>query len=288
MPLRTAAKKCPDAVFLPVDAPIYEAMSARVMEVLRSLEVVVEVMGWDEAFLAVETVDPEGFAAKVQRAVFDATALHCSVGIGDNKLRAKIATDLGKPRGMFRLTADNWYEVMGQRPTEALWGIGKKTAKRLAARGISSVNELAAADPQTLAATLGPTLGPWYVRLGRGRDNSPVNGSPYVARGHSREVTFQHDLTDWSEIERELDRLAVQVADDVKSDGRPAIRVAIKVRYAPFDTRTRSLTLPEPASEVEALARAVRTLSARLDRSRAVRLLGVRAEMADAESSDQS
>ena len=113
MPLRTAARKCPEAVFLPVDAPAYDAASAVVMDTLRSFEVPVEVLGWDEAFMAVETDDPQGFADDVRAAVLDATGLHCSVGIGDNKLRAKIATDFGKPRGTFRLTEETWFEVMG-------------------------------------------------------------------------------------------------------------------------------------------------------------------------------
>jgi DNA polymerase-4 len=279
MPLRIAVRKCPDAVFLPVDAPTYEAASAAVMDALRSLDVVVEVLGWDEAFLGVETDDPEAFARTVQQAVLSATELHCSVGIGDNKLRAKIATDFGKPRGMFRLTEQNWYAVMADRPTDALWGIGKKTAKRLAGLEIMTVRELAQADPRHLAETLGPTMGPWYRRLARGVNTSPVDATPYVARGHGRETTFQENLTDWGEIETEVRRLAGEVADDLRRDGRPAIRVGIKVRYAPFNTRTRSLTLDAPTSETEAIAAAAVALVARLDHDRAVRLLGVRAEM---------
>ena len=123
MPLKIAARKAPDdAVFLPVDHAAYEQASAEVMATLRSLPgIVLEVIGWDECFLGVETDDPEAVAARAQSAVLDATALHCSVGIGDNKLRAKIATDFGKPRGVWQLTAENWFEVMGDRPTTALW-----------------------------------------------------------------------------------------------------------------------------------------------------------------------
>ena len=142
MPLRVAARKCPDAVFLPVDREAYDAASARGDgRRCASLEwggvpVVVEVLGWDEAFLAAGTpgtatwATRATFAAEIRAAVLAATRLHCSVGIGDNKLRAKIATDFGKPRG--RLAADrrrNWFEVMGERPTDALWGIGRKTAQ---------------------------------------------------------------------------------------------------------------------------------------------------------------
>src|SRR5436305_719535 len=125
MPLPTVARKCPDAVFLPVDKPAYDAASAVVMDTLRSFDVPVEVLGWDEAFMAVETDDPEAFADAVRSAVLDATRLHCSVGIGDNKLQAKIATDFGKPQGVGWLTGDDWAAVMGPRPTTASWGIGR-------------------------------------------------------------------------------------------------------------------------------------------------------------------
>jgi DNA polymerase-4 len=279
MPLRLAARKCPDAVFLPVDAPAYEAVSTTVMDTLRSFDVVVEVLGWDEAFLGVETDDPEALAARVQGAVLEAAGLHCSVGIGDNKLRAKIATEFGKPQGMFRLTEENWYAVMADRPTDALWGIGRKTAKRLAGLGITTVGELALADPRHLAAELGPTMGPWYRRLARGVDQSRVEDTPWVARSHSRESTFQQDLTDWARVEDEVRRLARQVTEDIRREDRPAVRVAVKVRFAPFDTHTRSRTLDHSTSDAGTIERAAVELVNRFDRTRAIRLLGVRAEM---------
>jgi DNA polymerase-4 len=279
IPLRTAAKRCPDAVFLAVDAPAYEEASAVVMETLRSFDAVVEVLGWDEAFVGVETDDPEAFARQMQAAVLEATRLHCSVGIGDNKLRAKIATDFGKPRGTFRLTEDNWFEVMADRPTDALWGIGRKTAKKLEALGITTVRELALADPHHLANELGPTMGPWYRRLGRGVDSSPVDATPYVPRGHGREVTFQHNLTDWTEVAVEVRRLAVRVTEDLRNEGRPAVRVGLKLRYAPFITTSRSLTLGAPTDDADVIAEAALELLGRLESDRAVRLIGVRAEM---------
>ena len=281
MPLRTAARKCPDAVFLPVDAPAYEAVSARVMETLRSIDAVVEVLGWDEAFLGVRTDDPEAFARLVQRSVLEATGLHCSVGLGDNKLRAKIATEFGKPQGMFRLTEENWYEVMAERPPDALWGIGKKTAKRLAALGITTVAELSATEAQALADDLGPTMGPWYRRLARVVDTSPVVGTPYVARSHSRESTFQRNLSAWADVETEVRRLARQVTEDIRRENRPAVRVGVKVRFAPFDTHTRSLTLAVPTSDPDLVERAAVALLNRFDPGREIRLLGVRAEMAE-------
>jgi DNA polymerase-4 len=168
MPLRTAARRCPEAVFLPSDPPTYEAASEQVMATLRRFPVVVEVLGWDEAFLGAHTGDPETLAADVQRAVKQATGLVCSVGIGDNRLRAKLATGFAKPAGIYRLTRENWMRVMAERPTEALWGIGPKTAKKLAAAGITSVYQLAATDTGELARRFGPTMGPWYRALALG------------------------------------------------------------------------------------------------------------------------
>lgn len=293
MPLRLAARKCPEAVFLPVDAPAYDEASAEVMATLRGLRwgevpVILEVLGWDEAFLAAGVGhgplgDPLDFAATIRERVLEATGLHCSVGIGDNKLRAKIATEFGKPQGAFQLTEANWVELMGQRPTTALWGIGSKTARKLAALGIETVAQLAAADASVLAERLGPTMGPWYRRLGRGVDSSPVDATPWVPRGHGRETTFQEDLADWSVVVDEVRALTARVLDDIDREGRPVVRVGIKVRFRPFRTVSRSLTLPEETTDLDTLAAAAVSLLDRIDRGdppRPVRLLGVRLEMA--------
>ncbi|WP_281689226.1 DNA polymerase IV [Pseudonocardia thermophila] len=278
MPLRTALKRCPDAVYLPVDKPTYEEASAGVMAVLREFPVIVEVMGWDEAFVGGETDDPEALAAEIQVAVLERTRLHCSIGIGDNLLRAKIATEFGKPRGRFRLTKENWFDVMGERPVTALWGIGAKTARKLEDRGIRTVRELAAADPAALAAELGPTMGPYYVQLGRGLGRRVVEGTPWVPRSHGREVTFQENLTDWAQVRREVAALARTVAAELQEEGRPAARVGVKVRFAPFVTHTRSTTLAAPTLDPDALENAALQVLDLFRPGRAVRLLGVRAE----------
>jgi DNA polymerase-4 len=281
MPLRTAAKRCPDAVFLPSDHAAYEQVSAQVMATLRGLDVVVEVLGWDEAFLGAECDDPEALAGRVQATVLAATRLSCSVGIGDNKLRAKLATGFGKPAGVFRLTAANWYSVMGERPTDALWGIGAKTACKLAALGLVTVRQLAAADPTELGQRLGPAMGPWYVQLARGLDRSPVVGTPYVPRSRSRETTFQQNLTDWEQVRAEVAVLARRVAADVRDDGRPVARVSVKVRFAPFFTHTRSRALDAPTTDAVTLEAAALEVLERFEHGRPVRLLGVRGEFAD-------
>ncbi|GAA2041665.1 DNA polymerase IV [Terrabacter terrae] len=286
MPLRLAARKVPDAVILPVDAAAYTEASEEVMEALRGLGVVVEVLGWDEAFLGVRTDDPEAFAGRVRRTVLEATDLHCSVGIGDNKVRAKIATGFGKPRGVFRLTADNWFEVMGGRPTIDLWGIGTKISKRLAGHGIETVRQLSEADEAVLVGEFGPRMGVWYSQLGRGIGSAVVDDTPWVARGHSRETTYQSNLTTPDEVRAAVRELASQVFDDTVKEGRPVFRVTLKVRYAPFFTQSKARKLPAPTQDCDVVVDAAVALAETLDPAREVRLLGVRAEMVMPEEGD--
>jgi DNA polymerase-4 len=278
IPLRLAARRCPEAVFLPSDPPAYDEASARVMAVLRSFDVVVEVLGWDEAFMGVSTDDPFQFAQAVREAVRSRTGLACSVGIGDNKLRAKLATGFAKPAGVYQLTRDNWFAVMADRPTTALWGIGVRTARKLTALGFTTVAQLARADEGVLAEHLGPRMGPWYRGLARGAGSAEVTGTPWVAKSRSRETTFQEDLTALPDITAEVVSLAHRVAADVVDEGRPAARVAVKVRFVPFFTHTRSMTLPAPTSEAALLVEAALAVLGKFDLDRPIRLLGVRAE----------
>jgi DNA polymerase-4 len=279
MPLRIAARKVPDAVILPVDADAYTAASAEVMETLRAQpDATVQVLGWDEAFVGVQTEDPEGYARRVQKAVLDRTRLHCSVGIGDTLVRAKVATGFGKPRGVFRLTAENWAAVMGERPTVDLWGVGSKISRRLAAHGITTVVHLARADLELLTTEFGPRMGPWYAQLGRGEGTDVVDDTPWLARGHSRETTFQQDLTERAQVEAAVGELAARVLEDVAREGRPVIGITLKVRYAPFLTRTFARRIAATADPEVVLAQAL-DLADRFESGRPIRLLGLRAEM---------
>ncbi len=280
MPLRVAARKAPDAVFLPVDGPHYLAASAEVFGAVRDLGLVVEVLGWDEGFVGGDTADPESLARSIQAAVLDRTRLHCSVGIGDNRVRAKIATDFGKPQGVYRLTADNWFEVMGHRATAELWGVGSRVSARLAGHGIHTVSELAEADEAVLVEEFGPRMGTWYGSLGRGEGSAEVDDTPWVARGHSRETTYQQNLTTGDEVREAVRVLTDQVLEDVAREGRPVVRIGLKIRYAPFFTVNRSRTLPTTTSEAGPVHDVVQALLAdNLEEGREVRLLGVRAEM---------
>jgi DNA polymerase-4 len=279
MPLRTASKRCPEAVFLPVDADAYLAASAEVMDTLRSFPAVVEVAGWDEAFLEVHTDDPEGLAREIQRAVLERTRLWCTIGIGDNKLRAKIAAGFGKPAGVFRLTSEEWRETMDGLPADALWGIGTKTARKLGALGIRTVEDLANADERILAERFGPSTGPWLRRLATGEDRTPVSAEPYVPKGQSRERTFQQNLVEREQIHDELRRLTAELLEDMREETRQASRVIVKVRFAPFVTGTHGVRVEPPTLAPDAIERAALEALGRFDLDRPVRLLGVRVEL---------
>jgi DNA polymerase-4 len=168
---------------------------------------------------------------------------------------------------------------MADRPTTALWGIGSKTGKKLAALGYGTVAELARADEEALAS-LGPRMGPWYRGLARGAGSAEVTGTPYVAKSRSRETTYQTDLTAAEDIAAAVEVLARRVGVDVVAEGRLAARVAVKVRFVPFFTHTRSMTLPAPTDDPELLVKAAHEVLGKFTLDRPVRLLGVRAEFA--------
>lgn len=285
MPLRIAARKVPDAIILPVDQEAYLAASDVVMTALRAQPgATVQVLGWDEAFVGVETEDPEAYAKQIQAAVLEQSRLHCSVGIGDTLVRAKNATDFGKPAGIYRLTKDNWLDVMGGKPTKELWGVGSKVSQRLAKHQITTVAELAACDPpqDLVPPEFGPPkMGPWYAQLGRGEGSSEVDDTPpWVARGHSRETTYQQDLTDPpSQIEDAVKELTAQVLGDVAAEGRPVIGLTLKVRYAPFFTKTYARKIPPETFDRDEVLTQALDLTAKMEPDRPIRLLGLRAEM---------
>jgi DNA polymerase-4 len=282
MPLRTAARRCPDCTFLPVDVDAYNAVSAVVMDTLRETGCPVEVLGWDEAFVGVEADDPEAFARGIAADVKAATELDCSIGIGENKLQAKIATGFAKPAGVYRLTSATWFDVLGDRPPDAIWGIGAKTMAKLATVGITTVRSLADTDPQSLAPVFGPMTGPWLVLLGLGRGDSEVDPTPYVPRSHGREVTYQRNVQDWNDVATEVARLARLVFSEVTT--RPVARVVVKVRYAPFLTVTHGVQLGDfsgaGAGAEVAFHDAALAALAWFEPGRPVRLLGVRAVFA--------
>ncbi|OBI87159.1 DNA polymerase IV [Mycobacterium sp. 1245805.9] len=280
MPLRTAARRCPDATFLPSDPAAYDEASDQVMGLLRDLGHPVEVWGWDEAYVGVEGGDPTEVAEQIRTVVASETGLSCSVGISDNKQRAKVATGFAKPAGIFALTDANWMAVMAERPVDALWGVGPKTAKKLAALDITTVRELAGADAELLTSTFGPRTGLWLLLLAKGGGDAEVSAEPWVPRSRSHVVTFPRDLTERAEMDSAITQLARQALDDVLAAGRIVTRVAVTVRTATFYTRTKIRKLPAPTTDADTITDAALRVLDLFELDRPIRLLGVRLELA--------
>lgn len=279
MPLRTAARRCPDATFLPSDPAAYDAASDEVMGLLRDLGHPVEVWGWDEAYIGFAGEHPIEIAEEIQTVISSETGLSCSVGISDNKQRAKVATGFAKPAGVFVLTDANWMNVMAGRPVDALWSVGPKTAKKLAALGITTVRELAHADAELLTSTFGPRTGLWLLLLAKGGGDADVSAEPWVPRSRSHVVTFPRDLTDRAEMDSAVTALARQALDDVVAGGRIVTRVAVTVRTATFYTRTKIRKLAAPTTDADVIVPAALRVLDLFELDRPVRLLGVRLEL---------
>ncbi len=279
MPLRTAARRCPDATFLPSDPAAYDAASDQVMGLLRDLGHPVEVWGWDEAYLDADSEDPGELAEQIRTVISSATGLSCSVGISDNKQRAKVATGFAKPAGVYTLTESNWMTVMGDRPVDALWGVGPKTAKKLAGLDITTVWQLAHTDAELLTSTFGPRTGLWLLLLANGGGDDTVSSEPWVPRSRSHVVTFPQDLTDRAEMDSAVTELTQRAHSEVVAASRIVTRVAVTVRTATFYTRTKIRKLDEATTDVDVIVAAALRVLDLFELDRPIRLLGVRLEL---------
>jgi DNA polymerase-4 len=279
MPLRNAARRCPEATFLPSDPAAYDAASEQVMGLLRDMGHPVEVWGWDEAYIGLQAGDPVEVAEQIRTIVAAETGLSCSVGISDNKQRAKVATGFAKPAGVFTLTDANWMSVMADRPVDALWGVGPKTAKKLAALDITTVGQLARSDAESLTSTFGPRTGLWLLLLAKGGGDTEVSAAPWVPRSRSHVVTFARDLTDRAEMDEAVTDLARRTLQDVAAEARVAARVAVTVRTATFYTRTKVRKLSEPSTDPDVIVAAALQILDLFELDRPIRLLGVRLEL---------
>lgn len=293
MPLRVAARKCPDATFVPLDTDAYNEASEEVMGLLRDFGHPVEVWGWDEAYVGADLDDsqsPFEFAERIREVIAAETDLSCSVGISDNKQRAKVATGFGKPArgtaeapGIYQLTDENWLAVMGDREVDALWGVGPKTAKKLAAMGITTVGDLAATDATLLTAAFGPATGLWILLLAKGGGDTDVSAAPWVPRSRSHVITFPRDLTERAEMQSAVVDLAQQILAEIIAQHRVVVRVAVTVRTKTFYTRSKIRKLPSPTVDADVVTRTALDLLSEFELDRPVRLLGVRLELAPPE-----
>ena len=280
--LRTAARRCPDAVFLPVDR---ERLRGRVSgghgpSLRRDTGWTTEVHGLGRGVPGRASRRPgaggPGYRRPYPGRDRPATPRSASAR---TSCRPSWPPASASRTGVFRLTSQNWFEVLGDRPTDALWGIGAKTARRLAVLGIGTVRELAAADPAALAAEFGPATGPWLILLARGLATPRWPATPYLARSRGREVTYQQNIGDWAEVRDRGDSgWPTRWPRTSPSEQRPAVRVVVKVRYAPFIPDASAVAAAGPTADPAAIERAALAALDRFTRRRPVRLLGVRAE----------
>jgi DNA polymerase-4 len=280
MPLRTAARLCKDAVFVPVDGRKYQLVSRQVMEILRRYTPAVEQISIDEAFLDVAGSEAlHGTAPQIARAIRSAVRseldLTVSVGVASTKLVAKVASDLQKPDGLVLVAVGTEAAFLAPLPISRLWGVGEKTAATLSELGVRTIGDLAALPDDLLARRFG-TQGLVLKQRARGIDPSRVTVAD-PARSVSHEHTFDVDTADPEVLERTLLALSEGVASRLRSGGVRARTIAVKVRDSSFNTITRQRTLQEPTDQTEIVYGAALDLARPHLRGVRVRLLGVAA-----------
>ncbi len=275
-PASRARRLCPDAVFIAPDFIFYRERSREVMEALRAQVDEVEVVGLDEAYMELTGLErPRAAARRIKAAVTERTGLACSIGIGPNKLVAKVASDADKPDGFLMLTTEQARERFGPASPRLVPGIGPKTVARLEQRGINRLDQLGALPDERSAEWFGSRLGPHLARLARFEDERVLETSR-IRKSESRETTFDQDLRGLAELEPVLERLAHELCGDLERHGRSGRTVGIKVRTDDFQIHTRARTLALAVSDLESILPVARELLRTLDPARPVRLLGVR------------
>jgi DNA polymerase IV len=276
IPATRARRLCPNGVYLTPDFAYYRDASREVMALVRSCTPSVEVIGLDEAYLDLTGMPaPRAEMRRLALGIERATRLGCSIGIGPNKLVAKVASDAEKPRGFVVLTSAEARARFADQRCGLIPGIGPKTAERLRACGLQTLGQLAGAPPDQLAARFGPRLATELQRRARFEDDSPVTEERKVV-SESRETTFDYDVTGLAALEPILADLVAQLCTTLERQSRGGRTVGIKVRFDDFSTHTRARTLPDPVGTAERVGPVALELLRRFAPRRPVRLLGVR------------
>jgi DNA polymerase-4 len=280
MSLREAYRRCPNAVFLPVDGGRYQAASREVMAILRRYTPAVEPISIDEAFLDVTGSaalfgDGETIATRIKDDIRSEVGLTASVGVATTKLVAKVASDLRKPDGLVVVAPGDEATFLAPLPISRLWGVGERTAVVLRDYSVHTIGDLAALPPDLLVRRFGK-VGAALIDRAKGMDPDVVHeGDPAKSVGH--EHTFDVDTSDPEVIERTLLAMAEGVSGRLRAAGVRAGTVAVKVRDSSFRTITRQRTLPEPTDLTEPIYRTALELARPEVRGIRVRLLGVTA-----------
>jgi len=277
MPLRRAYRLCPEAIFLPVDYDEYSRVSEKIKGILRSFTPLLEDVGIDEAYLDVTDMDmkSEEIAKMIKERIRQDVGLTCSIGIGPNKLLAKIASDMKKPDGLTIISTFDVERLIWPLPVRKLLGIGPKTEKRLQDMGINTIGELASTQLERLTDYFGESYGHYLYEASRGIDENPVI-THWEPKSISREITFQIDIDKWNTIAKNLAELTRDVVDTMKKSGYKARTVTIKIRFSDFETYTRAKTLDDFTDSLEAIRKAAFEAFGRIELRKKVRLIGVR------------
>lgn len=277
MPLRTAYRLCPKAAFLPVDIPAYRRVSERIMSILREYTPLVEPVGLDEAFLDVTRSVrlAQEIGLEIKERIEKELNLIATVGIGPNKLVAKIASSEGKPNGFTIIEEEGVERFLEDLPVRSLWGVGPKTESRLKEANIRNIKELRLMRLEELCAHFGESFGRMLFNYSRGLDKSPVV-TTWERQSMGREITFQKDTSNLQFLRETIGKLSKSVASQLKDSGYWGRTVTLKIRYHNFSTHTRSITTPEPVRTREKIYSIALELLSKFDLMRKVRLVGVR------------
>src|SRR4051795_11227969 len=287
IPASRAHRLCPQAIFIPPDFDAYRARSKEVMAVLHEHVERVQVVGLDEAYLDLTSFErPKAAARKVKQAVRERTGLTCSIGIGPNKLVAKVSSDADKPDGFTVLSCEMARERFAGASPGLIPGIGPKTVARLEHEGITTLGALAATGDERLSELFGSRLGPHLRKLACFEDERPLE-LERRAKSESRETTFDHDIASLEELEPILVRLTGELCQTLVKQGSRGRTIGIKVRLDDFSTHTRARTRPEPTNDVDLVTAVATDLLREFNPPRPVRLIGVRVAGLD-ESADHA
>jgi DNA polymerase IV (DinB-like DNA polymerase) len=267
MPLFMAKRKLEgaDAVFLPVDHQYYDQISNRVMQILRGYATSLEQVSVDEAYLDVTEQVQGSFerakdcAQKIKAEVKSQVGVSFSVGVGPNKLVAKVACDSQKPDGLTIVKPEEAKGFLAPLPVDRLLGVGKKTSARMESLGIKTVGDLAGYDVQKLIAVWGKTLGLYFHNAANAVDNEPVQEQG-EAESISRIGTLKQDSHDLAFILQKAEELTEDVAKDVAEKNLSFGQVAIYVVLTDLSSRSRSITLEQPSRDKETIKRCVKEL----------------------------
>jgi DNA polymerase IV len=275
-PAERARRLCPQAVFVAPDFDHYRRRSKDLMEVIKGEIERVEVVGLDEAYLDLTGLDrPRAAALRLKATVRERTGLVCSIGIGPNKLVAKVASDADKPDGFLVLTREEACERFADASPRLIPGIGPKTVARLERRGVDTLAKLRAVPEKRLTDSFGSNMGAHLARLARFEDDRALE-TVRIAKSESCETTFDYDLRGLEALEPQLERLSTRLCEGLAKQGQSGRTIGIKVRFDDFSTVTRARSIERPVNDLETVHGVALELLRRLDPERPVRLLGVR------------